>query len=90
MHQRYRVSLNNRERVIVDIVDHAQMAEAMHRESALERHRRTPPVASATHCEVSQCGVRIPEARRRAIPGVTRCVDCQARIERGRLHGEGE
>jgi phage/conjugal plasmid C-4 type zinc finger TraR family protein len=29
-----------------------------------------------THC--TDCGEEIPEARRRAVPGVRRCIDCQA------------
>ena len=31
---------------------------------------------SLTHCE--DCDAPIPEARRQAVPGVRRCVDCQA------------
>ena len=27
--------------------------------------------------ECEQCGAAIPEARRKAVPGVRRCVDCQ-------------
>ncbi|MCC7082178.1 MAG: TraR/DksA family transcriptional regulator [Burkholderiales bacterium] len=67
----------------MDLVDRAQLAEAMHRDTALASHaRQRPAAASATHCEEPRCGIRIPEARRRAIPGVQRCVECQARIER--------
>lgn len=75
----------------MDLVDQAQMVETIHRESALASHlRRTPVMESAMHCIEPRCGVRIPEARRQAIAGVTRCVECQARIERGRLQGERE
>jgi len=35
---------------------------------------------SLHHC--IDCGVDIPEARRRAVPGCQRCVDCQAEVER--------
>jgi phage/conjugal plasmid C-4 type zinc finger TraR family protein len=35
---------------------------------------------SRTHCE--ECEAPIPEARRRAVPGVRFCIDCQARFER--------
>lgn len=67
----------------MDLVDHAQIVEMMHRESALAAHARgEPAIAAATHCIEPRCGVRIPEARRRAIPGVQRCIECQARIER--------
>jgi phage/conjugal plasmid C-4 type zinc finger TraR family protein len=36
---------------------------------------------SLTHCE--ECGAVIPEARRKAIPGVRLCVTCQSELERG-------
>ena len=35
---------------------------------------RLPDGESFTHCE--ECGDAIPEARRKAIPGVRLCVDC--------------
>jgi phage/conjugal plasmid C-4 type zinc finger TraR family protein len=34
---------------------------------------------SLTHCE--DCGEKIPEARRRAVPGVHRCVACQSEAD---------
>ena len=34
---------------------------------------------SLTHCE--ECGEEIPERRRRAVPGVRRCVQCQAEAD---------
>jgi phage/conjugal plasmid C-4 type zinc finger TraR family protein len=34
---------------------------------------------SRTHCE--ECGEPIPEARRTALPGVRRCVACQAQAD---------
>ncbi len=36
---------------------------------------------SLAECE--ECGAAIPEARRRAVPGVTRCVACQEAAESG-------
>ncbi|MGH8182849.1 MAG: DksA/TraR family C4-type zinc finger protein [Rhodanobacteraceae bacterium] len=33
-----------------------------------------------SHCE--ECGALIPEARRKAVPGVRLCVDCQAERDR--------
>jgi phage/conjugal plasmid C-4 type zinc finger TraR family protein len=36
---------------------------------------------SLAHCE--ECGVDIPEARRKAIPGVRLCVSCQEELEKG-------
>jgi phage/conjugal plasmid C-4 type zinc finger TraR family protein len=37
---------------------------------------------SLTHCE--RCGEPIPEARRKAVPGVRMCVRCQEADERTR------
>lgn len=34
---------------------------------------------SHTHCE--DCGARIPEARRKAVPGVRLCVVCQEEFD---------
>jgi len=41
---------------------------------------RLPQGESLTHCE--NCEEPIPEARRKAIPGVRLCVLCQAQIEK--------
>jgi phage/conjugal plasmid C-4 type zinc finger TraR family protein len=38
---------------------------------------------SATDCEGPHCGEPIPDERRRLLPGVRLCVDCQARLEKG-------
>ncbi len=40
------------------------------------KSRRLPVGESSTHC--AECEEPIPEARRRAIPGVKLCIDCQA------------
>lgn len=43
---------------------------------AIERARSKMPAGAArTHCE--ECGTAIPEARRKAVPGVRLCVTCQ-------------
>lgn len=39
-----------------------------------------PQGASLTHCE--ECGTPIPEARRKALPGVRLCVACQEALDR--------
>lgn len=41
---------------------------------------RLPKGESLTHCE--ECEVPIPEARRKAIPGVRYCVACQSELEK--------
>lgn len=41
--------------------------------------QRLPEGESLTHCE--DCEAAIPEARRKAVPGVRLCVPCQSRLE---------
>lgn len=41
---------------------------------------RLPSGPGLSHCE--ECGAEIPEARRRAIPGVRVCVACQEARDR--------
>lgn len=49
-------------------------------EDALERTRaRLPTGESLEECE--ECGEPIPEKRRAAVPGVRRCVACQAEAD---------
>jgi phage/conjugal plasmid C-4 type zinc finger TraR family protein len=51
-------------------------------ESAVELARsRLPDGESLTHCE--ECEAAIPEARRKAMPGVRYCVRCQSELEKG-------
>ncbi len=46
-------------------------------DAAVERARSRIPVGeSLTHCE--ECEQEIPEARRKAVPGVRFCVACQS------------
>jgi len=46
-------------------------------EDAVQRARsRIPQGESLQNCE--ECGVEIPEARRRAVPGVRLCIACQS------------
>jgi len=50
-------------------------------ESAVQLARsRLPDGESLIHCE--ECGVAIPEARRKAMPGVRYCVRCQSELEK--------
>lgn len=50
-------------------------------ESAVQLAKsRLPDGESLTHCE--ECEVEIPEARRRAMPGVRYCVKCQSEREK--------
>ena len=49
-------------------------------EDAVQRARNSIPRGeSLAHCE--ECDVIIPEARRKVIPGVRLCVECQSKID---------
>jgi len=66
-----------------DFADQAAEQEAMQLASALAvQARRTPHGTAAEFCV--DCGDRIPELRRRAVPGTDRCIDCAERFEKGR------
>ena len=66
-----------------DVIDRANdRAQALNDDSIAEVRRQVAEQAahpSATHCE--DCGATIPEARRKAIPGTSRCVDCATAAE---------
>ena len=48
---------------------------------------RLPQGESAPRCE--QCGERIPESRRVALPGVRLCIGCQEREDQQARHFSG-
>jgi phage/conjugal plasmid C-4 type zinc finger TraR family protein len=53
-------------------------------DDAVKRARaKLPRGRSLTHCE--ECDAKIPEARRKAVPGVRLCVDCQEAHERDEI-----
>lgn len=79
----------------MDEVDQAQQINEQIQADALAAHRRRQGVSphssrftphGGTHCEV--CDEPIPEARRAAMPGCTRCIDCQTILEI-HVHGRG-
>jgi phage/conjugal plasmid C-4 type zinc finger TraR family protein len=41
---------------------------------------RLPEGESLTYCE--RCEAPIPDARRKAVPGVRLCIDCQSELEK--------
>ena len=45
---------------------------------------RMPAGEGAEYCE--DCGEDIPEARRRALPGVRTCIACQSQRDRSVVH----
>lgn len=52
-----------------------QIEASIRDELARLKARRTPQGESLTHC--AECDEPIPEARRKALPGVKLCIDCQ-------------
>lgn len=57
-------------------------------EDAVKRARSQLPAGPGlSHCE--ECGSPIPEARRRAVPGVRLCIDCQQAADRALQAGSG-
>jgi phage/conjugal plasmid C-4 type zinc finger TraR family protein len=57
-------------------------------EDAVARARsQLPQGESLTHCEA--CDAVIPEARRKAVPGVRLCVSCQAEQDRQQVASSG-
>lgn len=57
-------------------------------EDAIKRARsRMPSGPGLEHCE--ECDAPIPEARRKAVPGVRLCVACQEAHDRDRIAASG-
>jgi phage/conjugal plasmid C-4 type zinc finger TraR family protein len=53
-------------------------------DGVLRARARVPTGDSATHC--LECGDEIPDARRRALPGVRTCITCQSARDRRPLN----
>ena len=49
-------------------------------DGVMRARARMPMGEGATHCV--ECGEEIAEARRRALPGVRTCIDCQSERDR--------
>lgn len=64
---------------MADIIDNASTLEDLQRDAALSMHRLNHSAVSATHCE--ECGDKLLDARRKAYPGCTMCVECQGVAE---------
>lgn len=63
----------------MDIIDTASELEDLQRNAALSRHRINHSAVSATHCE--ERGDKLLDARRKAYPGCTMCVNCLTELE---------
>ena len=46
-----------------------------------------PSGPSLEYC--SDCGAKIPEARRQAVPGVRLCISCQETLDKDAVHNAG-
>lgn len=64
---------------MADIIDNASTLEDLQRDAALSMHRLNHSAVSETHCE--ECGDKLLDARRKAYPGCTMCVECQSNME---------
>jgi len=62
-----------------EIIDQANDLAQQRIDMAIAAHRINRDAVSATHCV--ECGDELPEARRKAYPGCTMCVDCQGEME---------
>ncbi len=62
-----------------DTLDAASELTQQRIEMAVAAHRLNHSAVSETHCE--ECGEELPEARRKAYPGCTMCVECQSNME---------
>lgn len=69
----------------MDVFDRAAEREEQLREDALAAQRRRAGFAGKTWRdsaeECRECGAGIPMRRRRAVPGVQTCVECQTELE---------
>ena len=65
---------------MMDVADVAAKREAEFLAEALSKHTHHAHGGSLSHCE--DCGVPIPEARQKAVPGVRLCVACQTILEK--------
>ena len=67
----------------MDIADRAQLEQDRAMARFEQARAAAAEVESATDC--ASCGYEIPEARRKGVPGVQTCIECQTLIERGVL-----
>lgn len=67
----------------MDKADEAQhyLDAAMDQAAAARRARQDLNTQAPVTIECVECGEQIPKARRKAVPGVERCIDCQQYFE---------
>lgn len=66
---------------MADIADRAQQQQADQLQDSLARVAASRPQGPSLEC-CEDCGREIPEKRRQAVPGCTRCIACQEEAER--------
>ena len=65
----------------MDAVDRAQEREDIHRQAALNHVKQQQQSAKPSREYCLECDDLIPAERRRAIPGVELCTECQSMQE---------
>lgn len=75
---------------MTDIYDRASELEQRQRDQALQQQLEKSHLGdpgdwrkiSAKWCTTNACGERIPDERRKAVPGVQLCIACQSQLEK--------
>jgi len=65
---------------MADQIDQAQQRQAKYLQHSLDRVAASRPNGPSLEC-CEDCGGRIPEKRRQAVQGCTRCITCQEAYE---------
>lgn len=66
---------------MADAADFASLLEEEQRQAAIARATAAAPGRGPTMWYCEDCLQAIPEARRKALPSCTRCVECQSMVE---------
>ena len=69
---------------MADDVDRAQRINEQLQADALGAHRRKQLTVEDSYTDCIDCEEPIPEARRAAVPGCKRCIECQTLHENWR------
>ncbi|ENZ1941741.1 TraR/DksA family transcriptional regulator [Citrobacter portucalensis] len=62
-----------------ELIDTANELIERNLAETIKAHRLNHSAVSATHC--IECGDKLLDARRKAYPGCTMCVECQSNME---------
>jgi phage/conjugal plasmid C-4 type zinc finger TraR family protein len=79
---------------VTDVVDRASEREEELRQDALDEQARRDHARGLTYMDSARncriCDEPIAEGRRRAVPGVQTCFDCQTDLEHALVSGHGD